>query len=242
MPDFGNSQFWIALLHIIAIDVVLSGDNAIVIALACRSLPPHQRKLGIFWGAFGAIALRVLLTFFAVVLLGLAYLKIVGAVLLLWIGINLLRPVAKSDHHIQSNTKLFGAIKTIIMADFVMSLDNVIGVAAAAKGDVFLLGFGLALSIPLIVWGSKFVLALMDRVPITVTLGAGLLGWVGGSMGVSDAAIAEWIAKNFPLAHWVVPAAGAIFVVAGGMILRKKSGAALEETVDLAQSDTDQKR
>ena len=176
MPDFSSSPFWIAVVHIVAIDIMLSGDNAIVIALACRSLPPKQRKIGILFGALGAILLRVLLTFFALTLLKIAYLKIIGALLLLWIGINLLKPIAKIDHRIKDSTRLSGAIKTIIVADFVMSLDNVIGVAAAARGSVFLLGFGLVVSIPLIVWGSHFVLKIMERFPVTIVLGAGLMG------------------------------------------------------------------
>ena len=141
---FATPQFWISVLQIVAIDVLLSGDNAVVIALACRSLPPEQRRKGVLFGVAGAVSLRIMLTFFAVGLLTLPYIKIVGAVLLLWIGIKLLLP--EDDHegaNIPANTHLMGAVKTIIVADFVMSLDNVIGVAAAAKGHFGLLVFGL---------------------------------------------------------------------------------------------------
>ena len=149
--SFDDPQFWLAVVQIILIDIVLGGDNAVVIALACRRLPEHQRKLGIFWGVFGAIALRIVLIFFALSLLAIPYLKIGGAILLIWIGIKLLQPESEGEHEIDASTTLIGAIKTIIVADAVMSLDNVIAIAGAAKDDLSLVIFGLIISVPIIV-------------------------------------------------------------------------------------------
>ena len=175
--DVASPQFWVAVLQIIAIDIVLGGDNAVVIALACRRLPQNQRNQGIFWGVFGAIALRVILIFFALTLLKISYLKITGALLLIWIGIKLLQPEPENNEHtIGASSTLLGAIKTIIIADAVMSLDNVIAIAGAAKDSIGLVIFGLLISVPIIVWSSKLVIKLMDRFPVIITIGAGLLG------------------------------------------------------------------
>src|SRR5262245_59307220 len=166
------------VLQIILIDILLGGDNAVVIALACRKLPPELRNKGIAWGVVGAVVLRVLLVFFALQLLGLPYLKIVGALLLLWIGIKLLRPGDEDDHEVKQSDHLLGAIRTIVVADAVMSVDNVIAVAAAAKGHIGLVAFGILISVPIIVWGSRAVLWLMERFPVVVVLGAAMLGWI----------------------------------------------------------------
>ena len=183
-----SAQFWVDVLKIIMIDLLLSGDNAVVIALACRNLPLDQRKKGIFYGVIGAIGLRVLLTFFAVNLLSLPYLKLVGALLLIWIGIKLILPEEEhGEGNVKADTHLWGAVKTIIIADFVMSLDNVLGVAAAAHGNAWLLVFGLLVSIPLIAWSSQLVLKLIDRFPIIIYAGGALLGYVAGEMLVSEA-------------------------------------------------------
>jgi YjbE family integral membrane protein len=223
--------FWVAVLQIVLIDIVLSGDNAVVIALACRNLPPEQRRLGIFWGVVGAVGLRVVLTLFAVGLLGFPWLKLGGGVLLLWIGIQLLVPEDESGPDIKAANHLFGAIRTIIVADFVMSLDNVIGVAAAAKGNIYLLGFGLVVSIPLIVWSSQLILKLMERFPVVVVFGAGLLGWVAGEMMVGDLAVRDWIAAELPFAHYVAPVAGALLVVAVGKWMERRSAARRDVTI-----------
>lgn len=223
--------FWVAVLQIVLIDIVLSGDNAVVIALACRNLPPEQRRLGIFWGVVGAVGLRVALTLFAVGLLGFPWLKLGGGVLLLWIGIQLLVPEDESGPDIKAANHLFGAIRTIIVADFVMSLDNVIGVAAAAKGNIYLLGFGLVVSIPLIVWSSQLILKLMERFPVVVVFGAGLLGWVAGEMMVGDLAVRDWIAAELPFAHYVAPVAGALLVVAVGKWMERRSAARRDVTI-----------
>ena len=214
MSFLSSPEFWIALSQIILINIVLSGDNAVVIAMASRSLPPAQQKKAILFGSVGAIVLRVVLTFFAVYLLTLPYLKLVGAALLLWIGIGLLQE-EDEEKDLEGHSGLAAAIKTIVLADLVMSLDNVVGVAAAAKGNVPLLIFGLVISIPLIIFGSTLILKLMDRFPIIIVAGAALLGWVSGEMAISDPAIAGWTAERHTL-HTVVPALGAMFVVAIG--------------------------
>ncbi len=227
MPDLSSPDFWVAVMQIIAIDIVLSGDNAVVIALACRNLPPQQRKLGIFWGVFGAIGLRVVLTAFAANLLGYSFLKLVGGALLLWIGVKLLLPEGDGEHEIEPAASLRGAIKTIILADFIMSLDNVIAVAAASRDSIVLLLFGLAVSIPLIVWSSQIVLHYMERHPIIVTLGAGLLGYVAGTMMVGDPAIEAWTQPWMPGLKYAAGALGAVLVVAVGHgIARRRARAA----------------
>ena len=217
MPDFTSSLFWIAVLQIIIIDIMLGGDNAVVIALACRKLPPEQRNKGIFWGVVGTIGLRVVMIFFALKLLAVPYLKIVGGLLLLWIGIKLMLPEHDEGHDsIDGGTTLMAAIKTIVVADAVMSLDNVIAVAGASHGSMVLVTFGILVSIPIVVWGSKLVLSLMDRFPVVITLGAALLGWIAGGMLLSDQATPEAIAKGLPYAHHLFGAAGAALVVVLG--------------------------
>ena len=192
-----TTDFWIAVGQIILIDILLGGDNAVVIALACRKLPAQQRTQGIIWGTAGAIVLRVALIFFALQLLAVPFLKLVGAALLLWIGIKLLLPEHGEGHSdIEGSDRLWGAVRTVIVADFVMSLDNVIAIAGAAEsagGDhsMALVIFGILVSIPIIVWGSQFVIKLMDRFPAIITLGAMLLGWIAGTMAVTDPALVD---------------------------------------------------
>src|SRR5690606_34757758 len=210
-----TSFFWVTLAQITMINILLSGDNAVVIALASRSLPPKQQKHAILLGSFGAILLRVMLTFFAVYLLELPFLKAIGAVLLIWIGIKMLLPEAE-EKDVDASSNLWAAVKTIIIADFVMSLDNVLGVAAAAKGNVPLLVIGLVISIPLIIYGSTLVLKLMNRFPIIVTAGGGLLGWVAGEMMVSDPALRLFIDTEMPWAHTGAPLLATLAVVGTG--------------------------
>lgn len=222
-------EFWIAVAQIIAIDIVLSGDNAVVIALACRNLPAAQRRLGIFWGVAGAVFLRVVLTAFAAGLLGFPYLKLIGGALLLWIGIKLLLPEqADGDPEIVAAGHLWGAVKTIILADFIMSLDNVIAVAAASRDSVFLLVFGLAVSIPLIVWSSQIIMRFMERYPVIVTLGAALLGYVAGGMIVTDVVVKQWAQASIPGVGYAAGAAGAVIVVTVGSYLARRRGAPAE--------------
>jgi len=187
-----SQAFWVGLAKIIGVNIILSGDNAVVIALAARSLPAKQQKLAIFWGAGAAIVLRIVLTLFAVALLTLPYLKLIGSVLLFWIGIKLLVP-EDGDEDIAASDHLLSAIKTILIADLVMSLDNVIAVAAAAGGSLLLLVLGLAISIPLVVFGATLLVKAMERYPAIITIGAGLIGWVAGEMLISDRALQPWL-------------------------------------------------
>lgn len=212
---------WAAIGQIIMIDILLGGDNAVVIALACRNLPDNQRTKGIFWGTAGAIALRVVLITFAVMLLDMPFLKVVGGALLIWIGAKLLLPDDGSHEKVEGSSKLMGAIKTIIVADFVMSFDNVIAIAGAAQQaheahQTLLIIFGLLVSVPFIVFGSQVILKLIDRFPIIVYFGAGLLGWIAGGMVVSDSyVVSNWPATAFTL-HYPAAVAGAAIVIAVG--------------------------
>jgi len=238
--EFGSPEFWVALGQIIMIDILLGGDNAVVIALASRRLPDAQRKQAIFWGMFGAVALRVILIFFALQLLKVPFLKIVGGVLLLWIGIKLLLPQDESGgHQIDASANLMGAIKTIVLADAVMSLDNVIGIAGAAKDSLGLVIFGLLFSIPIIIWGSKFVLTLMDRFPAVILFGAALLGWIGGGMLADDVVLKPWTEGFGSLAHNASAALGAVLVVVLGKLLGRGAAtpAPSDKPLDLAQAE-----
>lgn len=195
MEMLTSPEFWVAVGQIIMIDILLGGDNAVVIALACRKLPPAQRTKGILWGTAGAIVLRIVLIFFALTLLAIPFLKLVGALLLLWIGVKLLVPEHEDGHsNIEGSDRLWGAVKTVIVADLVMSVDNVIAIAGAAESSgtghgMTLVIFGVLVSIPIIVWGSQMVIKLMDRFPIIITLGGMLLGWIAGTMAVTDPAL-----------------------------------------------------
>ena len=211
-----NPVFWVGLGQIIIVNIVLSGDNAVVIALAARSLPPNQQKQAIIWGSVAAIIMRVILTIVAVEMLKLPYLKLIGALLLFWIAVQLLVPEEDGDDGIKSSGNLWAAIRTILIADLVMSLDNVIGVAAAAKGDNILLMLGLAISIPLIIFGSTIILKLMDRYPIIITGGAALLGWVAGDMATTDPSVKDWVDANMPWLHTAAEVGGAVLVVVVG--------------------------
>src|SRR5258706_5042069 len=191
LEELVTQAFWVGLLKIIGVNIILSGDNAVVIALAARSLPPQQQKKAVFWGAGAAVILRIILTIFAVALLTLPWLKLVGSLLLFWIGTKLLVS-EEGDDNIRASDQLLAAIKTILIADLVMSLDNVIAVAAAAGGSYVLLILGLAISIPLVVFGATLLIKLMERFPVIITLGAGLIGWVAGEMLVADGALKGW--------------------------------------------------
>ena len=193
LAEFYSQAFWIGLLKIIGVNIILSGDNAVVIALAARSLPPKQQKAAILWGSGAAVVMRIILTVFAVALLTLPWLKLVGSLLLFWIGIKLLIPEEEKED-VNASENLIAAIKTILIADLVMSIDNVIAVAAAAGGSLTLLVLGLAISIPLVIFGSTLLLHLMERWPVIITIGGGLLGFVAGEMLVTDPALRDWLA------------------------------------------------
>lgn len=218
-------EFLIPLAQIIGINIVLSGDNAVVIALASRSLPPNQQKKAILWGSAAAIIMRIVLTLTAVALLNMPYLKLIGSVFLIWIGIQLLNSDEGEDE-VASSDNLAAAIRTILIADLVMSLDNVLAVAAAAKGSFLLLMIGLGISIPLVVFGANMLLRLMERFPIIITIGAALLGYVGGEMAVTDLAIQGWVDANFHALHQIVPLCGALLVYAAGKMLGARKAAA----------------
>ena len=232
MQHITEATFWLALAKIIWVNILLSGDNAVVIALAARSLPDDQRRKAIFGGSAAAIALRIVLTVFAVSLLQLPYLKIVGALLLFWIGVQLLIPEDADEDGIQAHSHLWSAIRTILIADLVMSLDNVIGVAAAADGAppesrLLLLILGLGMSIPLIIFGSQLLLTVMEKYPVIITLGAALLGFVAGEMLVSDRAVEPLFGSMGGASTTVVELAGAVGVVlVGQWLARRKRGAA----------------
>lgn len=235
-----DQQFWIGLGEIILVNIVLSGDNAVVIALAARSLPAHQQNKAVFWGSGAAVVMRIVLTVVAVEILKLPYLKLLGAALLLWIAVQLLLPEGEDGEHVSAGSGLAAAIRTILIADLVMSLDNVIAVAAAAKGNLTLLIIGLALSIPIVIFGSTLLLKVMDRFPVIVTIGAGLLGWVAGEMVVTDPAISAWIDAHAAWLHYGAPATGVLGVIVAGRWFAKRAEhveAAEHELVDLAPRD-----
>lgn len=211
-----STDFWLALLQIIWVNILLSGDNAIVIALACRNLPEKQRKLGIFWGVLAAVVLRIVLTIFAVKLLELPYLKFVGGLLLIWIGIQLIGPQSEEGHEVDAKGKLFEAIKTILIADLAMSLDNVIAVAGAAKGEVLLLVIGLAMSIPLVVWGSRIVMLMIERFAWTILLGGALLGYLAGEMIDTDTGVGPLLHVSLGFPEHYLPFICLVFVLAVG--------------------------
>lgn len=229
MPNLADSAFWIALGKIIWVNILLSGDNAVVIAMAARSLPPHQRKTAVFGGSAGAIILRVVLTLFAAQLLHYPYLKAIGAVLLFWIGVQLLLPEGDEGEGIKSHASLGSAIRTILLADLVMSLDNVIAVAAAAESGppesrTLLLLIGLGLSIPLIIAGSQLLMTVMEKFPVIVTLGAALLGFVAGEMLVHDQAFEDFFHHLPSPSTTIIELACAVGVVVIGMALARRRG------------------
>jgi YjbE family integral membrane protein len=230
MESFLTPEFWLAVGQIVMFDILLGGDNAVIIALACRGLPDAHRKKGIIYGTIGAIALRVVLIFFALTLLSVPYLKLSGALLLLWIGVKLMLPQNDDNHgNIQASDKMWAAVKTVLIADLVMSVDNVLAIAGAAQGaesshQMPLVIFGLLVSIPIIVGGSQLVLKIMDRFPVVITLGAMLLGWVAGDMLASDPGVIAhfpWMTSQ----HLLLKIIGALFVLGLGTLLGRRQKA-----------------
>jgi YjbE family integral membrane protein len=225
---------WAAIGQIILIDILLGGDNAVVIALACRNLPLRQRRLGIFWGAAGAIILRVVLISFAVALLNVPALKLIGGLLLIWIGVKLIAPADDDGHAtVQASDKLWSAVKTIIVADFVMSLDNVIAIAGAAEQAdpshrTGLIIFGLLVSVPFIIFGSQIILRLLDRFPVIVLLGGALLGWIAGGLILGDALFKDFVPQDRTLVY-AASAAGAVLVVVLAKWLARRRAAVVPD-------------
>src|SRR5574342_551150 len=234
LNELQTAAFWVGLWQIILVNIVLSGDNAVVIALAARSLPPRQQKQAVFWGAGAAVIMRIILTVIAVEMLKWPWLKLIGAALLLWIAVKLLLPEDGDGDDVESSDNLWSAIKTILIADLVMSLDNVIAVAAAADSAAptpdmvamkyTLLILGLAISIPIVIFGSTLMLKLMERWPVIITLGGALLGWIAGEMMVTDPAIDAWVEHNAAwLEQWRVAAiVGAVIVIVVGTLIAKR--------------------
>ncbi len=220
--SFENPDFWVGLLKIIWINILLSGDNAVVIALAARGLPPEQQRKAILFGSGAAVVLRIGLTIVAAWLMALQGLQVIGGLLLLWIGAQLLANEEESDSDGKEHANLMSAVRTILIADVVMSFYNVIGVAAAAKGDQALLIIGLAISIPLVVFGSSMMIKLMERYPSIITLGAALIGWVGGETIASDVLLKEFVADNTWF-HYACSAAGTAIVILWGRQMNTKS-------------------
>lgn len=226
MEEFLTAHFWLGVAQIIMIDILLGGDNAVVIALACRQLPTEQRLKGILWGTAGAIILRVILIAFALTLLQVPYLKLVGSALLLWIGVKLLAPQEDEHSNIQGSDRLWAAVKTVIVADLVMSIDNVIAIAGAATSagaqhQLPLVIFGLLVSVPIIIWGSQLVLKLMDRFPVIITAGGMLLGWIAGTMAHSDPAVRDWLPQTSVWSYGL-GIAGATGVFVAGRALKRR--------------------
>jgi YjbE family integral membrane protein len=215
-----HADFWIGLIKIVWINIILSGDNAVVIALAARSLPAEQQKKAVLFGSGAAVVLRIVLTVVAAKMMQIPYLQIVGGLLLLWIGVQLLTDGDGDEHGTGAKGGMMAAIRTILIADLVMSLDNVIAVAAAAQGSMTLLILGLAISIPLVIFGSTLMIRLMERFPVIVTLGAALIGWVAGETIVSDTGLKATLEANTWL-HWAAAAAGAVVVLSLGRLLKR---------------------
>jgi YjbE family integral membrane protein len=222
MPDLSSAVFWAALWKIIIANIILSGDNAVVIAMACHNLSDKYRRPAIFFGSAGAIVLRIVFCAIIGFLLGVPYLKLVGGALLLWIGVKLVMQ-EEDEANIKAHDNLWAAIWTIIVADAVMSLDNAIAIAAAAKNDYLLITIGLLISIPLIIFGSQLILKVMGRFPIIITIGAGLIGWIAGDVGITDPAVHDLVE---PYGHWIDYAAkigGAAFVILLGKALAART-------------------
>jgi YjbE family integral membrane protein len=226
-----DPETWTALFKIAVINVVLSGDNALVIALACRSLPPRDQKRAFIVGTAGIVVLMTALTSFAALLMTLPYIQIVGSLLLLWIGVKLLLP-ENEDGDVKESNSFMEAVKTIIIADIVMSLDNVLGMAGAAKGHLGMLFLGLLITMPLILFGSAMLVKLMERFPQFIVIGAGLLGYVAGDMAVADPAVKSYIDTHAHFLENLAPIVGAVFVViAGKMLARRKHSEPAESTL-----------
>lgn len=249
MPDLASAVFWLALGKIIVANIILSGDNAVVIAMACRNLSDQHRKPAIIGGSLGAIVLRVIFVFMITWLLSIPYLKLLGGALLLWIGVKLLNEdEGEGEGGVKASASLWGAVWTIIVADAIMSLDNAIAIAAAANNDGVLILLGLIISIPIIIFGSTLLTTILQRYPVLVVIGGALLGWIGGEVMATDGkppnadvappgTIAAWLEHQIPHAEHVCAAAGAVFVVVLGMYLSRRRKPT--DAVDLAEKKDD---
>lgn len=222
METLLNAEMWASLLTIIGINIVLSGDNAVVIALACRTLPPRQQSLGIAFGAGAAVLLRIVYTVFIAYLLTVQFLKIAGGLLLFWVGYKLMTEEG-GDDDVAAGASLWQAVRIVVIADAVMSLDNVIAVAAAAHGNTVLLIAGLVISIPMVVYGATLLIKLIERFPVIVPAGAAMIGYIGGEVLVSDTAIHDWLEQHLVWLRHVAPVVGAVAVILVSRIIKPKS-------------------
>lgn len=232
--SYADHAFWVALLQIIWINILLSGDNAVVIALACRSLPERQRRWGIILGTLPAVVLRIVFAIFIAYLLHVPYLKLIGGLLLFWIAVKMILPEEHDAHGggAESTANLWAAVRTIVIADAVMSLDNVIAIAAAAKGSVLLLVIGLAISMPLVIFGSALILKILNRMPILIWAGGALLGYIAGEVMVTDPAV-EGRLHGFEWLHLGAPLAGAVLTVLLAMTITRVKARREREKLDL---------
>jgi YjbE family integral membrane protein len=238
LNELTTAGFWLDLTEITGINILLSGDNAVVIALACRALPMQQRNRAVLGGSAGAILLRVLFCLIIVWLLRIPYLKLIGGLLLLWIGVKLIVPEGdEGGDGLAAKSNLWGAIQTIMIADAVMSLDNVVAIAAVAKDSTLLIVLGLLISVPLIVFGSQLVLKFLLRFPLLVTLGGGLLGWIAGEIISGDPAVLAWIQVDPHMMEQISKPLFAVLVIAAGTFLARRVAARQKEVEDLAPEE-----
>lgn len=238
LAELATARFWFDLFQIMGINILLSGDNAVVIALASRSLPADQRRMAVLGGSAGAIAMRIAFSIVIVWLLQVPYLKLIGGLLLLYIGVKLVVPEGEGGGEgIAAKSNVWGAIQTIMVADAVMSLDNVVAIAAAAHGSVLLIVLGLLISIPLIVFGSQLVLGVLNRFPVLVLLGGGLLGWIAAEIIVSDPAVHTRLSYSEHVQTLIARPALALLVVACGLLFTRRAEAHRHEVIDLAPED-----
>ncbi|WP_027415486.1 TerC family protein [Aneurinibacillus terranovensis] len=217
-----DAKFWVGFLNIIIIDIVLSGDNAVVIGMASRRLRKEDRKKAVLWGIVGAVGLRVILTALATWFLLIPYLKAIGGIMLAWIAFKLLISDGEDTSAIRAENSLGAAVKTIIVADFVMSLDNVLAVGGAAHGNIILVMFGLGLSIPLLMIGSNFIAKLMDQVPTLVYIGAAILAHTAGTMVMSEETIQQFILPSYAFLDWAAPLVLVAIILIGGAWWRRR--------------------
>jgi len=236
IESLSNAETWVALFKICIINILLSGDNAVVIAMACRGLPVKQQKQAFAIGAVGVVILMTGLTAAAAYLLTLPYLEIIGSVLLLWIGIKLLAAEEEGDE-VEQSSSFWDAVRIIVIADIVMSLDNVLGMAGAAKGHLWMLFIGMVITIPLILFGSVLIMRLMERFPIFITFGAGLLGWVAGEMAIADPSIVHTVEVRAHFMEWVAPIGGALLVVFAGKWMARRRHQEVSQEAATASGD-----
>ncbi|QHT63115.1 TerC family protein [Paenibacillus lycopersici] len=221
-------ELFLLILEILLVNIVLSGDNAVVIALASRNLPKEHRQKAVWWGAMAAVGLRIVLTVVAVYLLKVPFIQIAGALLLFWVAVSLLKDDGESKD-IQGASSLWKAIRTIVVADFVMSLDNVLAIASIAENRIWIMAIGVALSIPIIVWGSQLIMVLLHKFPIFIFIGAGILGYTAGEMLQENESLAKVILRVADWADEAFPFVCGLLVIVVGYVLQKRERSRVQE-------------